>query len=470
MNPIIETITLIFWFVVILLPLVVIHEFGHYLTSRLMGVKIPEFAVGFPVTKRLFYKKWKGTIWSFYPVLIGGFVRIWGDSDAIDEAYETAKIDKKLAKEDYVQNRFQEILSVGELQFFLEENNLEYSKDWQEFEKSKFAKGEDEENQEYEAKFKQLQTLIEWEFDKEINGKTAFFSKTWLQQTIIISGGVIFNFIAAIIIFWIMFSFVPLPKMPIDLETISVYRPYIEIQEETQYVKVRGIVEDGAITKSGFKVDDQIISIANKNLNEFNSQKEFTDFLQTQKDNEIQITYLSSETNETIDSNIRLQKNGDRYFLGTGTLYKDIKYQAKNPITGMQLAVVRTGQITSLSFKAIGDLVTAPFTGRLQEASQGLAGPIAVSKIGASVFALVGISGILEIMALVSISLAVFNTLPIPALDGGRFIILTINKLTGKRNKKIEGMIISVTFFALLLLSAFIAFRDVSGLLTGRFG
>ena len=115
-------------------------------------------------------------------------------------------------------------------------------------------------------------------------------------------------------------------------------------------------------------------------------------------------------------------------------------------------------------------MVASPFTGKISQVSEGLAGPIAVSKISSTVYDIAGIAGILEIMALISISLAVFNILPIPALDGGRFIILTINKITGKRNKKIEGAIISTTFFALLLLSAFIAFRDVRDLISGRFG
>ena len=95
MNTIFETLVLVFWFIIILVPLIVIHVFGHYIMSRLSGVKIPEFAVGFPLTKRLFYKKIKGTVWSFYPVLIGGFVRIWGDSDAIDEAFELFNDRKK---------------------------------------------------------------------------------------------------------------------------------------------------------------------------------------------------------------------------------------------------------------------------------------------------------------------------------------------------------------------------------------
>jgi regulator of sigma E protease len=476
MNAIFETLVLVFWFIIILVPLIVIHEFGHYIMSRLSGVKIPEFAVGFPLTKRLFYKKIKGTVWSFYPVLIGGFVRIWGDSDAIDEAFEKAKTDKKAAKEGYIQDRFQEIISLGELKFFLEDNNLEYTKEWEDFEKSKFAKGEENKEEkgdkieEYERKFKQIATLIEWEFDEEINGKNAFFSKSWLQQTMIISGGVIFNFIAAILIFWIMFSIGTKSSLPMDLETFDTYRPYIEIQDQSKYVRVQGVSEDGPAAQAGFSPEDEMVSIGGRDLNSFASQLEFTDFLQEKKDNQIEFTFLSEETGQTITETIQLQERDGRYFIGVGRLYKEVDYTINNAFAGLQLATIRTGQITALSFKAIGDLVASPFTGKISQVSEGLAGPIAVSKISSTVYDIAGIAGILEIMALISISLAVFNILPIPALDGGRFIILTINKITGKRNKKIEGAIISTTFFALLLLSAFIAFRDVRDLISGRFG
>lgn len=72
-------------------------------------------------------------------------------------------------------------------------------------------------------------------------------------------------------------------------------------------------------------------------------------------------------------------------------------------------------------------------------------------------------------MAAVSISLAIFNLLPIPALDGGRWVILTINKITGKRNRKLEAAIISTTFLLMIGLALIIALRDIQGISVGRF-
>ena len=63
--------------------LIIFHEFGHFIVARAMGVKVEEFGLGMPlgVKKPWLCKKYKGTLFSFYPILIGGFVRMKGQDD-----------------------------------------------------------------------------------------------------------------------------------------------------------------------------------------------------------------------------------------------------------------------------------------------------------------------------------------------------------------------------------------------------
>ncbi len=474
MNAIISTFSILFWFVVILVPLVIIHEFGHFIMSRLNGVRIPEFGVGFPLTKRLFYKRWKGVIWSFYPLLIGGFVRIWGDSDAIDEAYDEIKKDKQKTAEDYIQNRFQEILANRDLKFFLEDNNLEYTSDWKEFENSKFVKGKDADEEkdkvsDFEDKYKQISTLITWELEKELKAKDTFFNKNWLQQTLIISGGVIFNFLAAIGLFWILFSLVNPPQLPLVLQTIEQYKEYVDITNQSN-TKVASVTKDYPAYEIGIRPQDEIISFAGVEMNTINSQNEFRNLVLNNRDTEITVVYFSNESKETVSKQTIINEKEGKYLFGVGNLYREVDYQPKGIIPGFQLAINRTFYITNVSFGALGEIILAlnPFA-EDRSALNYVAGPIAVGSISTTIFKQAGIAGILELMALVSISLAVFNMLPIPALDGGRWIILTINKITGKRNRKIEATVISVTFVILLLLATIIAINDTRGAITGRF-
>lgn len=71
----------LFWFLVILTPIVFIHELGHFLFARLFGVKIEIFSIGFgkPLIK---WKDSKDTIWQIALVPLGGYVKMSGDERA----------------------------------------------------------------------------------------------------------------------------------------------------------------------------------------------------------------------------------------------------------------------------------------------------------------------------------------------------------------------------------------------------
>ncbi len=67
----------------VLSALIIFHEWGHFLAARYFGVKVEEFGLGIPilVTKPLAKKQWGETTYSFYPMLLGGFVKMKGQDD-----------------------------------------------------------------------------------------------------------------------------------------------------------------------------------------------------------------------------------------------------------------------------------------------------------------------------------------------------------------------------------------------------
>jgi regulator of sigma E protease len=73
----------IFTSLLVLSALIIFHEWGHFLAARYFGVTVTEFGLGMPigVTKPWFAKKFGDTTYSFYPVLLGGFVRMKGQDD-----------------------------------------------------------------------------------------------------------------------------------------------------------------------------------------------------------------------------------------------------------------------------------------------------------------------------------------------------------------------------------------------------
>lgn len=65
-------------FIIILVALVLVHEFGHFLAAKRAGMKVEEFGVGFP--PRLFSRRRGETEYSFNALPFGGFVRIFGEN------------------------------------------------------------------------------------------------------------------------------------------------------------------------------------------------------------------------------------------------------------------------------------------------------------------------------------------------------------------------------------------------------
>lgn len=65
-------------FLGMLLALVLVHEWGHFIIAKKAGCKVDEFGFGFP--PRLFSKMWRGTLYSFNLLPIGGFVKIEGEN------------------------------------------------------------------------------------------------------------------------------------------------------------------------------------------------------------------------------------------------------------------------------------------------------------------------------------------------------------------------------------------------------
>ena len=125
-----------------------------------------------------------------------------------------------------------------------------------------------------------------------------------------------------------------------------------------------------------------------------------------------------------------------------------------------------------MSVQKIWDVVIISKNGIVRWAAggpdPGLAGPVGIAQVTGEV-AKAGISPIFELMALISISLAVVNILPIPALDGGRLMFVMIE--WARRGKRIsperEGMVHMVGFVILIGLIVIMSYFDIVRILNG---
>jgi len=83
-------------FIIILGLLIFAHEFGHFIVARWCGVKVEEFAFGFPPT--LWKKEYKGTVYKINILPFGGYVKMLGEDKKLKdpEAFTSQKARKRL--------------------------------------------------------------------------------------------------------------------------------------------------------------------------------------------------------------------------------------------------------------------------------------------------------------------------------------------------------------------------------------
>jgi regulator of sigma E protease len=118
-------------------------------------------------------------------------------------------------------------------------------------------------------------------------------------------------------------------------------------------------------------------------------------------------------------------------------------------------AAVTTVNLTLLTYQAIGRLVMGQLSMRT------LSGPIGIMVMTGNA-AQMGLAAVLQLTALISISLAVVNLLPIPALDGGHVLFLLLGLLRGREvSQKIQERVTQVGFAFLMVLMVFVVYNDL---------
>jgi membrane-associated protease RseP (regulator of RpoE activity) len=399
-------------------------------------------------------------------------VRSYGDNDALDNAYFDAKETPNEitnVKASFRKSKLDEILINRELQFFLADQKLDYDESWKQFEKIYFNKKiTPEEATLIESKQKILNTLIDWEFENEIDGKKkdTFFSKNWLQQTLFILGGVTFNIITAIICYTILFTSFYIPRgqanEPISIDFINQIGSHVNFSSKSDYFKF-AIVPGNLAAQNGITKDTKIYEIGGKKATEINSFETIREII---GQNRGKVLNLKVEDNgQRTEKNFKLDDK-----LGVAGAYVDAKFtsNSKNIIDDLGVGASTTIDFVGKNFnefKKLGVGIGQKLTGQKvdDKVFENVSSPVKSSNIILTFFQENKNDWselYLTFLAAISIALAVFNVLPIPALDGGRWLILTLTKLTGHRNRKLEGALVSWTFLALMGLGLFMVGKE----------
>ena len=216
--------------------------------------------------------------------------------------------------------------------------------------------------------------------------------------------------------------------------------------------KVSSFYENAMTQQTGLMVDDEIVAIngrkcyiANDVIYEFaRTQNGTADFTVIRNGEKIELENVTFDTYETED--------GLKQMVIDFTVY---------PVEITMMNVIReaanwTVSIARMVFLSLVDLITG------NVAINQMSGPVGIVSVVSDAVSM-GVEPVLNILALITINLGVFNLLPFPALDGGRLVFLLIELIRGKAvPQKYEILVNTAGMVLLLGFMAFVTFSDIT--------
>ena len=263
------------------------------------------------------------------------------------------------------------------------------------------------------------------------------------QRLIVISAGVLANLILAYTILIINVTSIGIPFEPEPGILVLATQP------------------EKAAALSGLKPGDKILKIENDTLGVGDEAvSNLVKKIQTSSEKQI---LIEVERDGAFEELTLIPKNVD----GKGTigaqLQPNIRKETKKTKNVYELFEYTNKEFSSLLVKTIQGykgLLT-----NFSSTAQQLSGPVKIVEIGAQLSEQGG-TGILLFAALISINLAVLNSLPLPLLDGGQLVFTLIEGFRGKPVPvKVQMAVTQSSFFLLVGLSVLLIIRDTSQLL-----
>jgi len=338
-------------FLVVLGVLILVHELGHFIVAKRLGVRVERFSFGFG--PKLFSFKKGDTEYLVSAILLGGYVKMAGDDP-------TEKLD----------------------------------------------------NKNYE-----------------------FLSRRIIDRFKIIFAGPFLNYVLAFVIFSVIFMF---------------GRPTTEIG---------GFLKDYPAEKAGLMAGDKITAINGKRVEFWEDMTEMI-YKSVNGPMKLSVERNGSMFEKEITPVIRQTKDifgkETKIALIGITPSQKLAKTKNNFLMSLKLGFFKLMNFTFITYKALWMIMTGSMSFR-----ESLSGPIGIFMITGQA-ARLGFIPILHLVGILSASLAIFNLLPIPILDGGHILFLALEKIMGRPlSAKTQERIMNTGMAFLILLTVLIFYNDI---------
>jgi len=301
--------------------------------------------------------------------------------------------------------------------------------------------------------------------------KGAFGSVSLRSKLKIIYAGVIVNLLVSIVMLTVV-AWVGMPQLVDNQFKIASDSKTVVDKLIVNYIEPQSPAE-----KAGLKSGDVIVSINNQNIKGSTKLRNITkssagqtvniNYVRNGQNNKVQVTLLSEKTVQA-----SLKTNQPKAYLGISNSSYTV---ARSTWSAPVVAVGNVAQLSWLTLKGLGGALAnlgkslaSAVTGHGQQAKQeasaageNVSGPVGIYFILRQ-GSVLGFEFILFVVAIISLTLALINALPIPALDGGRaFVMLLFRAIKKPLPPKTEDIIHGTGFALLMLLFVVITIVDI---------
>lgn len=278
--------------------------------------------------------------------------------------------------------------------------------------------------------------------DEEFAEDEFYSNKPVLQRMAIVAAGPIFNVVLAVLLYMCIFSF----------------------YGRSELLPVLGSVEAGSpAAEAGLQEGDTIISLNGQNIDTWT---DLVQLIRAPGVSSLEVIYerRGRQSNTVVTPKIMTAKNifGEEVSLpriGIGPSEEEQRQIEVGFLESARLGAIQSWRIFVLTVEVFGRLITGSLS------MDNISGPIGIAKeIGNQAHR--GLAYLLSLSALISINLAILNLLPIPVLDGGHLLFLSV-ELIAKRppSLRIRQIGTRVGLFLLLALMVLAIFNDIKRLI-----